>query len=174
MLFNVATLLQSPVGEFRRYRIPDDVAADPPLHSGRVTLTRTPHGVLVQLRANAVIDATCSRCLVPMGYPVEIELEEVFRQQVDPVTGRRITASEAEEADEDSFLIGLDHVIDTTEAVRQYVLMAMAMQPLCRPDCPGICAQCGTDLNLTLCDCDRTPTDPRWSALAGLQQTIHG
>jgi uncharacterized protein len=111
---------------------------------------------------------------VPFGYPIEIEMEEVFRQLVDPATGRQIRAEEAEEAGEDSFQIGLDHVIDTTEAVRQYVEMATAMQPLCRPDCPGICDQCGTDLNLSRCDCDRTPTDPRWSALAALKQTIHG
>jgi uncharacterized protein len=170
MLFNVATLLQSPVGEFRRYSLP----ADPPVHHGRVTLTRTPHGVLVQMQATVIIDTSCSRCLVPFGYPADIEMEEVFRQQVDPSTGRHIAPEDAEEAEEDSFQIGLDHVIDTTEAVRQYVLMAMAMQPLCRPDCPGICAQCGTDLNLSMCDCDRTPTDPRWSALAALKQTIHG
>jgi len=170
MLFNVSTLLQSPVGDYRRYVL----APDPPIHHGTATLTRTPHGVLIQLRAAVVIDTSCSRCLVPFGYPMEIELEEVFRQQVDPATGRKIKADEAEEADEESFEIGLDHVIDTTEAVRQYVEMATAMQPLCRPDCPGICPQCGTDLNLSLCDCDRTPTDPRWSALAALKQTIRG
>jgi uncharacterized protein len=170
MLFNVATLLQSPVGDYRRYSLPPD----PPIHQGRVTLTRTPHGILVQLKATVVIDASCSRCLVPFGYPAAIDLEEVFRQQVDLTSGRQIDATEAEEAGEDSFEIGLDHVIDTTEAVRQYVEMAMAMQPLCRPDCPGICAQCGTDLNLGLCDCDRTPTDPRWSALATLKQSNRG
>ncbi|MCA9853859.1 MAG: hypothetical protein KC482_09720, partial [Dehalococcoidia bacterium] len=50
MLFNVSTLLQSPVGDYRRYVL----APDPPIHHGTATLTRTPHGVLVQLRAAVV------------------------------------------------------------------------------------------------------------------------
>lgn len=109
-------------------------------------------------------DAECSRCLTPFGYEEEIEFEEIFAQQVDPVSGRRL------ETEPDAFLIDTNHTIDITEAVRQYGEMAAAMQPLCRPDCPGICPVCGTDISIAPCQCDRTPIDPRWQALVALKK----
>src|SRR5690606_12367894 len=135
-LFNVATLLREPVGATRHY----DLAPDMPIHGGTVDLTRTPDGVLVRAKVTLIVDTACSRCLAPFGYPITVEFSEVFQQQVNPATGARV---EPLDDDEEAFRIGLDHVIDITEAVRQYSLMATAMQPLCRPDCPGICAQCG-------------------------------
>jgi uncharacterized protein len=167
MLFNVSVLLRSPVGEKRDY----DLGGDSPVHHGKAVLTRTPNGVLVGVQAAVVLDECCSRCLVPFGYPVDVAFEEVFVQQVDPVSGRRLSRDDAAG---DSFLISLDHLIDITEAVRQYSLMAAAMQPLCRPDCVGLCVQCGKDLNLGSCTCDRAPIDSRWAALAVLKQSSNG
>jgi uncharacterized protein len=59
-------------------------------------------------------------------------------------------------------------VLDLTEAVRQYRETALAMQPLCRPDCKGLCPVCGSDLNEGPCNCG-AGTDSRWSALAALK-----
>ena len=167
MLFNVSTLLRSPVGEYRKF----DLSGDSPVHSGKAVLTRTPYGVLLGVKATVVLDESCSRCLVPFGYPVEVEFEEVFLQQADSVTGRRIAV---DDETNEAFRISLDHMIDITEAVRQYSLMAAAMQPLCQPDCPGLCVECGKDLNLGTCTCDREPIDARWAALAVLKQSSNG
>lgn len=167
MQFNVATLLKSPVGEVREY----ELEGERPVHQGTVQFTRTPDGVLVRASVTVVIDESCSRCLVPFGYPVEVEFEEVFQQQLDPVTGRRLAVLDDAEA---PFVIGLDNIVDITEAVRQYSLMAAAMQPLCRPDCPGLCPQCGKDLNLGSCSCEKVAPDPRWAALAALKQAANG
>jgi uncharacterized protein len=141
------------------------------VHGGSASLVRTPGGVLVSVQADVVIEATCSRCLAPFGYPAHIEFEEIFVQRYDAVSGARL---EPEEEDEDSFVIGADHLIDITEAVRQYSEMATAMQPLCSPDCPGLCPECGQDLSVGGCRCEREPLDTRWSALAALKQTLHG
>jgi uncharacterized protein len=167
MLFNVSVLLRSPVGDYRRY----DLSGDSPVHHGKAVLTRTPNGVLVGVKATVVLDESCSRCLVPFGYPVQVEFEEVFVQQVDPVSGRRLPH---EDEPVEAFVISPDHMIDITEAVRQYSLMAAAMQPLCHPDCPGLCVECGKDLNLGSCSCDRAPIDSRWAALAVLKQPSNG
>lgn len=167
MLFNVAGLLREPVGAVRRYVLEPEA----PVHRGRVEFVRTPGGILARVEADVVIDASCSRCLAPFGYPAHVSFEEIWYQQVDPVTGTRLAH---EDADEESFLIGLDHTIDIREAVRQYSEMAAAMQPLCRPDCPGLCPECGRDLTTEECACDRAPVDARWSALASLKHARNG
>ncbi len=160
MQFNVSQLLRETVGATRKYVLEPEA----PVHQGKVLLTRTPDGVLVQVEADVVLDAACSRCLAPFGYPEHISFEEIFHQQVDVVTGKHLPDPE----DEDQFLIDTHHIIDITEAVRQYSEAAAVMQPLCRPDCPGICPVCGKDQNMAPCSCDREPKDPRWAALAAL------
>lgn len=163
MQFNVSQLLREHVGATRRYVL----EPEPPIHRGAVEFVRTPDGVLVRFEGVVILDANCSRCLAAFGYPVEVEFEEVFVQQVDVVTGAKLPPPE----DDESFMIDLSHTIDITEAVRQYSEVAAAMQPLCRPDCPGICPECGTDLNLGDCRCDRQPVDSRWAALAALKRS---
>lgn len=166
MLFNVATLLREPVGSERDYVLDPT----PPVHRGTVKLIRTPDGVLVRCQADVLLEDTCSRCLSAFGYPAHISFEEVFLQQVDVASGAHLALPQ----DEEAFLISLTHTIDITEAVRQYSEMAAAMQPLCRPDCPGICPECGQDLSIAACRCDRTPTDSRWAALAALKRSSNG
>jgi uncharacterized protein len=162
MLFNVSQLLREHVGASRRYTLEPEF----PVHHGDVELIRTPTGVLVRCHADVVIEAECSRCLTQFGYPVSIGFEEVFVQQVDVQTGVKLEAP-----DPDDFIIGTDHSIDISEAVRQYSEMAAAMQPLCRQDCPGLCPVCGQDLGDGVCGCDRTTVDPRWAALAALKSS---
>jgi uncharacterized protein len=165
MFFNVSQLLREEVGASRRYNLdPEDI-----LHHGSVELIRTPGGILVRCRARVELEAECSRCLTPFGYLADIEFEEIYHQQFDLATGRKLPIEEP-----DAFLIGMDNTIDITEAVRQYSEMAAEMQPLCRPDCPGICPVCGTDLGIATCQCDRTPMDPRWEALVALKQKTNG
>jgi uncharacterized protein len=169
MLFNVSSLLREPVGSSRRYTLDPE----PPVRSGQVELIRVPKGVLVRAAAEVDVAAECSRCLERFVRPTQVSLEEVFFQQVDVVTGKRLE-EEDEERDPDAFEIGLDHSIDISEAVRQYTEMAAAMQPLCRADCPGLCPECGQDLSVAACGCDRSPADVRWAALAALKFPSNG
>ncbi len=162
MQFNVALLLREHVGSTREYTL----EAEPPNGQGQLRLMRTGEGVLASLRADVWLEAECSRCLAPFGYRTTIVFDELFYQQVDLATGAPLELPDEPEA----FRIGRDHDIDIREAVRQYSDMAAAMQPLCRPDCPGLCPVCGKDQSLETCDCERTPADARWGALAALQQ----
>ena len=165
MFFNVSQLLRSEVGASRRY----ELDPEPPVLSGKVELIRTPGGILVYCDAVVAIEDKCSFCVAPFGYLTTISFEEIFVQQTDPVSGKRL-----EMEDPESFVISLENTIDISEAVRQYTEMAAEMQPLCRPDCPGICPVCGTDLNIVDCQCDRTPVDPRWEALVALKRRTNG
>lgn len=167
MQFHVAGLLREPVGSTRHFTLDND----PPVHKGSVELVRTPGAVLVRVHATVIIDADCSRCLAPFGYREEVAFEEEFFQQVDVLTGAHLPM---ERAEPDAFRIGLDHIIDITEAVRQYSEATTAIAPLCRPDCPGICQHCGKDLGIEACTCEGSPTDNRWLALSALKQSRDG
>jgi uncharacterized protein len=141
---NVAQVLKEPVGATRRYRLRVD---ELPLGedrlargiTGTVKLMRVGRGLLVTGEARASVDLTCMRCLEDYTQPVTLELEEEFRPSIDVGSGLGITYSGPDSAAEaDFFLIGDDHVLDLSEALRQTIWLSVPMVPRCREDCPGI------------------------------------
>ena len=167
MLFNVSGLEQEGIGATREYEIDGVLQSEErgrePV-TGRVELLRTDRGILVRAKLRLVEPETCSRCLNPLEETLPIEFEEEFKTVVDVRSGQPI----GEAPDEDDFVIDESHMLDLTEAIRQYREASAVMQPLCRPDCRGLCPICGQDLNTGDCDCSAAPVDNRWSALAGL------
>lgn len=173
--YNVATLLQEPVGATRTYAIDERVLVDEagPTHeriAGKVTLLRTKNGVLVTAHLRAEHAELCSRCLRALDLPLEITIEEEFIDVSEPAA-RAERAAPAE--DDEAFVIGPQHTLDLEEAVRQYWHLALPMQPLCRLDCLGLCPRCGSDLNDGACACP-PEVDERWSALRALVQQTKG
>jgi uncharacterized protein len=167
MLFNISGLIQEGIGATREYDLDgvlESPERDPEPVTGRVEMLRTDRGVLVRAQLRLVEPETCSRCLNPLQETLPIAFEEEFRTTVDVRSGQ--PSDEAPE--EDEFLIDENHMLDLTEAIRQYREASAVMQPLCRPDCRGLCPRCGQDLNAGDCDCTAAPVDNRWSALAGL------
>ena len=57
---------------------------------------------------------------------------------------------------------------DMAEVVREHLLLALPMNPLCAEACAGLCDQCGADLNEAACGCEE-PVDPRLAALADIK-----
>jgi uncharacterized protein len=167
MLFNVSGLVQEGIGATREYDI-DGALVSPERGreavTGSVELIRTNRGVLVRARLRLTDPETCSRCLRALQETLPIEFEEEFRTTVEVRSGQ--PTEEAPE--EEDFLIDEHHMLDLTEAIRQYREASAVMQPLCRPDCRGLCPRCGQDLNNGDCKCATTPIDNRWSALAAL------
>jgi uncharacterized protein len=101
---------------------------------GKLKLTRTNRSILVQGTLQAQVKAICARCLTAFDCPLELKIEEEYFPMTDVNSG--IPVPEPEEPD--SFLIDEHLILDLSEAVRQYALMAVPMKPLCQPDCPGI------------------------------------
>ena len=166
MRFNVAGLLQESTGATRRYPV-DSILETPGRHPervrGEVEFLRTPAGLLVRADLSLTEPETCSRCLKALDERVDIRFEEEFQSVLDPRTGHAVPANQR---DPDAFLINDRHTLDLNEAVRQYREVCLLMQPLCRPDCRGLCPRCGADLNEGECSCDQTPIDDRWAGLA--------
>ena len=141
--------------------VPRDGGSVPSLAKGVARLVRTEEGVWVEGDFGSTAEAECSRCLVPFGLWISMRVDEMFLPTIDIQTGRRIRVSE----DEDQhFAIDRNNVLDLTEAVRQYTVAAMPLQPLCQDYCSGLCPQCGTNLNENECAC-APAIDPRWEPL---------
>jgi len=72
------------------------------------------------------------------------------------------------DADPDVPLINANHEIDLTDLIRQDIVVQQPLQPLCRPDCPGLCQVCGLELQRGACACADTPDDSQLGRLGEL------
>ncbi len=163
--YNVSSLLKDAVGATRDYDLDsrmrvDDEGSRRQQIVGRLTLLRTQDGVLVTANLRGVHADRCSRCLLELEIPIEIELEEEFVASVDVDTGAKMPSSQ----DADTFRIDGRHTLDVEDAIRQHWTTAVPIKPLCEPDCRGLCPRCGRDLNQGACSCP-PDVDERWSAL---------
>ena len=170
MQINVAQLLKAPIGSIRDYEVSEviDVTGDGngSLVQGKVSLMRTDRSILVKGALDTEIELTCSRCLSSFNCSLTLNIEEEYFPTTDVITGASLSVPE----EPGCFTIDERHVLDLTEAVRQYALLAIPMKPLCREDCAGLCPNCGHNLNRGPCGCPPQETDSRWSELSKLNK----
>ena len=94
----------------------------------------------------ADISSNCARCAGPAMTHVTAELEEAYV---------RDTGDERMEAlDEDQYTYS-GHVLELDDAVRTALLLELPSRILCKEDCKGLCSQCGADLNINECSCQK-------------------
>ena len=169
MNINVSQLLSEPNGSTRTLDL-DEVfspsyGADVEPVQGTVKLLRTDKGIWVSAELNAKAQCTCSRCLNEYGHPLHMSIEEEFLPLEDLYDGTR---TDVPAVSEESFRINQNHILNLTDAIRQYYVLSVPMKPVCREDCAGICLDCGVDLNVTQCTCKSTGRDARWGKLLDL------
>ncbi|MGD8623184.1 MAG: DUF177 domain-containing protein [Anaerolineae bacterium] len=169
MRYNVAQLLKGPTGARRRFEFKEEIRhLDPELHpleplEGTITMMRTSQGILVSGELQTVLLGECRRCLEQAEVEVVIELEEEFLPSV-PIKDAPVDKVAEEDLDE-ALTIDEHHELDLSEVIRQGLWLAAPMDALCRPDCAGICPNCGGNRNLGECECSEPAIDPRWAAL---------
>jgi len=113
------------------------------------------------------LELTCSRCLEPFRLPVAAP----FDLRYLPVSEASSDA-EREVDDEDLETSYYENdAIDLNELLREQFYLVLPMKPLCKEDCRGLCAQCGTNLNTGTCDCAPAWEDPRLAPLKELGRT---
>ena len=166
MQINVSQQLKAAIGTERNYDIDETIDIDSCNYKaqGSVKLLRTDHGILVKGELKTASELTCSRCLNQFECPLKLKIEEEYFPTTDIISGTPLPTPD----DPSAFTIDERNILDLTEAIRQYTLLAVPMKPLCQPDCAGLCPTCGTNLNQTRCDCPPEPADPRWAALREL------
>lgn len=115
-------------------------------------------GVYVSGSASAAVEGECARCLEPIGYPLTVRMGELFAY---PDSATEATT------DEDEVSRVVDDLVDTEELVRDAVLLALPLAPLCQEDCRGLCVECGDRWAELGPDHSHETLDPRWAALQG-------
>ena len=123
-------------------------------------------GVLVTGSATAPLARECARCLAPLATAVAASFTELYLYPRDRHDKHDRFDENTEQDDEELYLDG--DLLDLEPVLRDAVVLALPMSPLCREDCPGLCVECGVPL------ADAGPghghedaPDPRW---AGLKQ----
>lgn len=136
--------------EFDDARIVDEAI------SIEVHLESLASGVSVTGHSRATWAQECRRCLTPINTRMTVEFDEMYQTSVHD--------AEAYEIENDQ--------INLLPMVRENILLAVPLGPLCRDDCPGFCLHCGADLADEECGCVSTVSDDRWSVLDSLKNAL--
>ena len=111
-------------------------------------------GVLVTGTADAPIAADCGRCLEPMTDRLIVDVQELFGYEPAP------DDAEAPVLEGD--------LLDLTGLLRDAVVLALPLNPVCAEDCAGLCPGCGGKLADLGPDHFHDTLDPRWAALGAV------
>jgi uncharacterized protein len=131
-------------------------AATPDVVPVRLDISRTTgSGWALRLRFTVAVSGPCMRCLETAEPRFEVEAREVEQPGV---------------ADEElsSPYVDSDGELDLAAWARDALALTLPTQITCRPDCAGLCAQCGANLNDDPEHAHEPAPDPRWSKLSEL------
>lgn len=141
---NVGYLTNVPLGESRDFEFEiSTIHLDPDLDLKNVTgfarFTRTHNGILVQTKLSADHPADCVRCLTTFDLHLQTTFTELFAFTRDSMT-------------ESELLFPEDGHINLAPLVREYMILAKPISPVCKPECKGLCPICGENLNESQCN----------------------
>ena len=161
MKFNLASLLKEPVGSKTSFnideaqqRLAEDLRVD--FVRGTIEFTRINRGIFARGQLHSQAQLECARCLETFSQPLDLHLEAQFGLPPIKLQGESI------------FPIGVKGMLDLTEALREQTLLNLPMRPLCKPDCRGLCVECGKNLNEGPCECVKEIIDPHLVRLRDL------
>lgn len=148
---DLSLIVSASLFGFDDSRIADDSNVDVKLHLESLT-----DGIVVRGELGGHWRLQCRRCLRQVDDESVANVEELYQRVPD---------------NPDAYpLIG--EQLDLQPMVRELVLLSLPESPLCRADCPGICPQCGADLQSEPCACGAQVTDERWAVLDELRQQM--
>lgn len=127
-------------------------------------LSRTSTGISVRGKISSHLQLHCSRCFELFTLPVCEGFEVRYRGPLEA------SVEEEHELGPDELDVSFleEAKINIAGLVRENVLLALPVKPLCHEGCRGLCPQCGKNLNEGICPCSSTRLDPRWRELESL------
>ena len=119
---------------------------------GQFLLTRTTRGVLIKGQFSTELQTECVRCLESFHLTLNVPMEEMF----------------AFSAASDPIYFIDEGWLDLRQPLREQIMLALPIHSVCRPDCKGLCPNCGQNLNEGPCNCSTEEIDPRLADLKKL------
>jgi uncharacterized protein len=158
--FNFGFLLEAPIGTFREVelnypsiQVVQDMTLAP--LTGSFLATRISEGIYLSGVLKSKMEQRCVRCLEDTKVSLTLQIDELFYYPPGP-------------APEGAYVVGENGYIDLAPLVRELAWLDVPIQPLCKPDCQGLCMECGQNLNHENCNCEMDDIDPRLSVLKEL------
>jgi uncharacterized protein len=147
--YHLAIKLENPIGI-------DVIAVPAGTLNLDLRLESVAEGILATGDFDVVAKGECIRCLDPIDLTLERNFQELYSYKPDP---------EIEE--EDQLLMDGD-ILDLEAPIRDAIVLALPINPLCEEDCEGLCSECGEKWRELPEDHAHQQIDARWGALAGL------
>lgn len=149
---------------FNKEITPLETGADPLVFNGpvsvNVNLTNSGGEFILKGSVKGQIRLNCGRCLEDFLYPIDTEINEVYRPVFQTVD------ASGDDNGEDVITFKGDSIDITPELVKS-VLVALPMKVVCDAHCKGLCPHCGSNLNKEKCNCVVEDIDPRLAVLKG-------
>ena len=120
-----------------------------------ITIDRAQQGLVVQGEFSGDTEIDCVRCLNPFTQSLNGEWTDLY-------------AFKEKSVSESELLMPDNGHIDFTPVLREYALIEVPIKALCRPDCKGLCIECGQDLNVKDCGHSQETNDSPFAALKDL------
>lgn len=162
----------SVTGPWLSAECPDiDIQPGPQGLSLKGHLDRNEDSFLLRADLRGSLVTPCARCLEPAIVALDIPLTAVY-EEVDEKRLGKVAAPDDEEDEEDG---EIQHFsggeLDLGPQIRDEILMALPIGPLCREDCLGICSVCGGNRNVNPCPCEekQRQEQSKFSALKALK-----
>jgi uncharacterized protein len=156
---NVGFLIKSPIGTRRDFnfdyeiiKLGDDLILEN--FHGIASFDHTQQGLLLRGKFEATAEMECVRCLDPFSQFLKWSFSELFAFNRDNIT-------------DSGLLVPEDAQIDLEPLLREYALLEFPINPVCKPDCKGLCPICGENLNQVNCGHQPEPDSP-FAFLQGL------
>ena len=159
--FPAQTTVEAAPGEIQPFR--EDVLGIDSVQV-RLTLQKSGEEYYCQGKVTAEVRLECARCLAEYATTLHGGTDFIVRSAASQATLR------PGEYDDEEYVHfqGNDLRVDITDNVRQALVLATPMKPICKEDCKGLCPVCGVNRNDVDCDCDRDRIDDRWAGLQDL------
>lgn len=154
-----------PIGEINKL-YPVEGVRDfrfPPFLDVSLTCYRAGREVFFHGWFEGNLEGTCSRCLKSYSFFLEKKFDFVLTR--NPLLGKNKELNR----DEMGLSFYAAEEIDLAPFIREQVLLALPMRPLCEDSCRGLCGSCGANLNEEPCLCDSSPNDPRLALFRNLK-----
>jgi uncharacterized protein len=154
----------------------EDLEQKVPLQSkGRAELIREHRGGKnivedIRLVAKLATEITthCARCLEPVENQVSEAFDLIYRPLGVDAAGDESSINAAET--EIGYYEGDGLLLE--DVLKEQVLLALPVKQVCKPNCKGLCPQCGTNLNTGKCDCVAPLDELRWAALKDIREKL--
>ena len=143
--------------------------------SGRAELVEEHHGkhqvikdIRLKGRLSTGVELQCARCLEPVPQQIKRDFELLYRPLGADAGRDELSVTDAEA--EIGYYQGNGILLE--DVLREQVLLALPLKSTCRPDCKGLCPQCGKNLNQEQCSCSSEVEDARWAALKDVRNRL--